>query len=376
MREAEDDLLTAVDDLYASAAGELPWDSSLRSVAEYFGGAGAVIFDMELPDQRIVSWQDYGLDDGEQDYIDHINAINPRMKYSIARPPGHVAHESCFITEGEMDRSEFYDWVERVSGLRYFIGSKIQQQDGLATFASVEFTRRHGAASRAEVARYRTFTRHLRNAWTIAGRIDGVAADRDRRAFINDRLPWGVVSLGADGRILDTNATAERILGTRDGLLVADRRLNAAKAAENRSLQASMVAMLSAPVASGPAPDAMLVSRPSGLPAYGLQMIPYIRTRTGGGQTDVIVYITDPAARLLLDPAQLRGIFGLSAREAGVATLVGEGRTVQEAAGRMGIATNTARNHLANVFVKTGTHSQVDLVRLLVRLHPDDTRNR
>jgi DNA-binding CsgD family transcriptional regulator len=376
MQKAEDEFLTAIDNLYASAAGELPWNSALRSVADFFGGAGAVIFDMEVPDQRIVSWQSFGLHDGERDYIDHINAINPRMKYSIARPPGHLAHEACFITERQMDRSEFYDWVQRVGGMRYFIGSKIQQHDGLATFTSVEFTPRHGPATRAEVAGYETFTRHLRNAWTIAGRIDHVASDRDRQAFINDRLPWGVVSLGADARIVDTNAAAERILGTRDGLFVADRRLNAAKAAENRSLQASIAAMLSAPVASGPAPDAMLVSRPSGLPAYGLQMIPYIRPRTGGGQADVIVYITDPAARLLLDPAQLRGIFGLSAREAGIATLVGEGRTVQEAAERMGIATNTARNHLANVFAKTGTHSQVDLVRLLVRLHPDDTRDR
>jgi len=373
MREAEDNLLTAVDDLYASAAGELPWNSALRSVAEYFGGAGAVIFDMEVPDQRIVSWQDFGLDDGERDYIDHINAINPRMKYSIARPPGHVVHESCFITEGEMDRSEFYDWVERVSGLRYFIGSKIQQQDGLATFASVEFTRHHGPASRAKVARYRTFTRHLRNAWTIAGRIDRVAADRDRRAFINDRLPWGVVSLGADGRILDANAAAAAMFAACDGLVVAGRRLQAAKAAENRSLHASLAAIQDA---SAPALEAMSVSRPSGLPAYGLQLVPYIRPRAGSGLREIIVYITDPAARLSLDPAILRTIFGLSAREAGVATLIGEGRTLREAAGRMGIATNTARNHLANVFAKTGTHSQVDLVRLLVRLHPDDTRHR
>ncbi len=53
-----------------------------------------------------------------------------------------------------------------------------------------------------------------------------------------------------------------------------------------------------------------------------------------------------------------------------VAALLGDGRTLSAAAEEMAVARNTARNHLQTIFAKTETRSQVELVRLLMRLLP------
>jgi DNA-binding CsgD family transcriptional regulator len=46
------------------------------------------------------------------------------------------------------------------------------------------------------------------------------------------------------------------------------------------------------------------------------------------------------------------------------------GRTLAEAAAALGVVESTVKTHLQNVFLKTGTSRQVDLITLLHRLLP------
>jgi len=55
--------------------------------------------------------------------------------------------------------------------------------------------------------------------------------------------------------------------------------------------------------------------------------------------------------------------------QAQVAALIGEGLELSQVAGRLGIDTGTARNHLKSVFAKSSTHRQAELVALLWRLN-------
>lgn len=60
-------------------------------------------------------------------------------------------------------------------------------------------------------------------------------------------------------------------------------------------------------------------------------------------------------------PGSLPG--GLSVRETEVALLASEGLSNGEIAERIGIARNTVKNHLARIFVKTGTSNRTELAR-------------
>ncbi|UYN98461.1 MAG: helix-turn-helix transcriptional regulator [Devosia sp.] len=61
----------------------------------------------------------------------------------------------------------------------------------------------------------------------------------------------------------------------------------------------------------------------------------------------------------------LRGLFDLSAAEAGVAAGLSSGHTLQELAIERGVSITTIRSHLAQIFRKTGTGHQAQLVALL-----------
>ena len=62
---------------------------------------------------------------------------------------------------------------------------------------------------------------------------------------------------------------------------------------------------------------------------------------------------------------RLNVLFGLSRREAMLASLIVQGLTVAEAAGDLGISEQTARTYLRQVFEKTGVTRQAELIRKL-----------
>lgn len=74
-----------------------------------------------------------------------------------------------------------------------------------------------------------------------------------------------------------------------------------------------------------------------------------------------------PAA-ILTNAAAIRDAFGLTGREADVAGLLAEGLGIRAIAARLEIQPDTARTYLREVFDKTGTRRQVELVALLARL--------
>jgi DNA-binding CsgD family transcriptional regulator len=63
--------------------------------------------------------------------------------------------------------------------------------------------------------------------------------------------------------------------------------------------------------------------------------------------------------------AVLRGLFDLSAAEAGVASDLSSGLTLKEIAVARGISLATVRTHLGQIFRKTGTTQQGQLIALL-----------
>lgn len=66
--------------------------------------------------------------------------------------------------------------------------------------------------------------------------------------------------------------------------------------------------------------------------------------------------------------ALIAKLFDLSATEARVATLIGQGKSVVEVASLLSSSPGTVRNHLKAVFAKTGVSRQGELAALLARL--------
>jgi DNA-binding CsgD family transcriptional regulator len=84
--------------------------------------------------------------------------------------------------------------------------------------------------------------------------------------------------------------------------------------------------------------------------------------------TRAIVLVIEQKLDEPADPAIVRDLLGLTLGEARIAAMVGAGVPPKDAAERLGIAEDTARNVLKRVFAKTGVSRQSELAALLARM--------
>ncbi len=179
-------------------------------------------------------------------------------------------------------------------------------------------------------------------------------------AEVMDCFRIGVILAGAGGRVLAANRPAQEILSLEDGLEFSREFLQTALPQETSALRNS--------IAAGRTPVFLSLSRPSGKRPFSV----LVRSLSPGHDACTsdwpvaVVFISDPDQRLQVDPAGVKELYGLTPAEAAAASLVGAGRPVREAAGRLGVQTNTVRMQLKQVYAKTGARSQSALVYLIM----------
>jgi DNA-binding CsgD family transcriptional regulator len=80
----------------------------------------------------------------------------------------------------------------------------------------------------------------------------------------------------------------------------------------------------------------------------------------------VIVYIFDPEQEVSRPLAPICAVYGLTPVETALACRIVDGLTVKDAAKSMNVQPSTARTYLKQIFSKTRTNRQADLVRVLL----------
>lgn len=368
MARSEADVLRLLHTVYGAGLGERSWVEALAALSKFFDAAGAVAFDLDRSMGAIPFIQAHGVEQGQGDYADRMNAINPRMKRALAQPGCHTSFDYEALPEEVIRRHEFYEWLTRECGVKYFIGSRMIDAGAVSSFVSVEFTPRHGHADRQDIEMFRLLTEHVANAWRISRHLAKTSRVDDLNLLLLEAAPWGVVTLDHRGLVLWANGPALAAVGRGDGLRIDRGQLHAQRAADDRSLQAAISGALAA--ARGEAFDGggtLAVGRRGATIPYAAKVLP-MRCVVGPMPENVpfvVVLISDPAHPQLPTADDLTTVFGLTAREAEVALFIAKGLPVPDIAKRMGILNGTVRVHLANVMTKTATRSQAALVGVI-----------
>lgn len=172
-----------------------------------------------------------------------------------------------------------------------------------------------------------------------------------------DRLAAALIVVDADLVIQHGNAAGSALLAEGDGLSARDGRLGAATPAASRALR-----QLVSRLVEGAEPDAFLVlERPFRHPVL-LHAWPFSRDRSR-----VALLLLDPEAPPALSAEAAMKTFGLTPSEARLAIALASGERLEEIATRTGTAPTTVSFHLSNLFRKTQTARQSDLVALILR---------
>ena len=182
-----------------------------------------------------------------------------------------------------------------------------------------------------------------------------------------DTLPIGVFLLNDNGQIVVANRLAREILQDDEGLYVSANglgvRLSGGRVRVRDLIlggpsrageRAGEIQGFSLPRGPGRKPVTLLLSP--------VQDFSETRNRNDPA---AVLFAADPERPVEVDPRRLTRIYGLSRAEARVAALLATGKRLDEVAAALGLTYETVRKHLKQIFSKTASERQADLVRTL-----------
>jgi len=180
-------------------------------------------------------------------------------------------------------------------------------------------------------------------------------------------LPMGVLLVDPGQRPIFVNPAARAILEADDGIGLAGGVLRESGGRTFESRLQRVLRGWCGPEGDGLAP--FFVQRRSGRRPYEVtirvaQLPDTVSSHPGGHHA--VVYVRDPDAGVPIDEQALRQRFGLTPAEARTAAALALGGTLPEHSELRKLRPMTLRRYVKQVFARTGTHSQLDLVRLVL----------
>lgn len=354
------------EDLLLASAGELSFETLIHQIVTFLGAGGGIIFEMNRKTGEIVEWATPTLIIGEDGYNDHLNRINPRMRFSLRHAPGQVAYEGRFISERGIDRHEFYDWLGEAAGFRHFLGSRICDYGDHSLFHSVEFSISHGHPDTDKIKTFKRIAPAVGQAWRLRKRIEDAEGRASTQTWLPDHLPWSIFALSRSGAITGMNESGRKLLEEKTVLISQDQHLRAVEKTGNTHLQQVIKNGI-----AGLGSELLVRNIETGTP-FVVQVFPIDPLKTDKAcSVAATVYVRDPLCKPENIGTVLGSLYGLTLAEQKLANVLANGTDITSAANELGLSRNTVRNRLQSMYAKTNTKRQSDfLVKILGLLEP------
>ncbi|HTU64296.1 MAG TPA: hypothetical protein VMF89_37780 [Polyangiales bacterium] len=265
------------------------------------------------------------------------------------------------------------DWHERNVDTRYRLVAQSDVGPKLQAGIALHRASRAGRYEAVDIARFEVINEHLRRALDVGVKLGTLATQQRLTADLLDRNASAIVLLDARRRIVFMNRAAEELKARADGIRMWPAGIQLAVRAEDERLRELVACVLAARQSQGSLGEVMQASRPSGQRAYVISV-------TGVAPPPVALSMFRPAVCVLIsDPERPNGtpavphlqtLFAMTKAEARLAACLASGAALRAAAEELGITYGTARTRLMQLFRKTNTQNQRQLVRLLLTCCP------
>ncbi|MCW2284993.1 DNA-binding CsgD family transcriptional regulator [Rhodoblastus acidophilus] len=287
-------------------------------------------------------------------YTGYYHARNPAWLASVNAPVGAVQTDRMVVPAAELEKTEFYNDFLRPQGVMAMASAVLRVDAARQTVLTVQGAR---AFDDSQLELMRRIAPHLMRALEVNTRL-ALATHAPVATLKHFELTrQAALFVDRDGGVLDANAPARALLV--DGLPLARRGVSRLFDPEDAARLRAAIARC----AEKPATTESIVLRRAGRAA--------LKALVTSVAVDLPWRLPSwPTALVMIEPAPDRGsafaAFGFTAAEAALAEEMLRGEGVAAAARRLGVARSTARTHLARLFQKTHTHSQAELVLVLL----------
>jgi DNA-binding CsgD family transcriptional regulator len=346
--------------IYEAGSGQSSWDDVMSNLAQRLGAGGHLTYEeVKNPahgKSSVISNKGFAPEVLGR-YFEHYAGCNV-WAASDAMVPGAVFTSSMLYPDERLKRTEYWSgWLRHVD-VFYVVGGIIH--DDSASRTKVSFVRpERGARFDAHHRRLlEGFVPHLRASLSAQKRLAQSRSLLTPLLNTLNELDQGVVLLRSDRTVVHMNDSARALLRGQSALEVKGDRLDFASAEWNEQFRA--------------------LARPDRQLARSETV--YLRVRAAGGQMlqATLMRLADDVAgprHLVLFIKQqrsdnaaevaLRKLYGLSPTEAQLASLLAQGRSVNEVAQARAVSIHTVRSQLKSVMQKLDVKRQAEIVQII-----------
>jgi DNA-binding CsgD family transcriptional regulator len=361
----------AVADFYKAAVEQAPWQPALQRLAEALDTDAALIArrDFAGSEGRIASA--WGIEPGAlHGYARRFAREDLWLKDDEPFATGAVLVGSDLVREATLVGGSFHrEWLAP-RGLQQALFIVLQRRGDIAFY--LQFLRAQGrpAFSANEIALARTLAPRLVGAFQIGSGFGRQRVEHQAAFDALEAMPIGVVAVDRSGAIVRANLCAHAIIAAGEGLIQTEGGLAIERPGHRMRLRDMVAQVEQARLSGASAPEFSVYA----LPRYRQQrpLTCLFMPVAAGIDAELfeapaaILFLGDPERPVVFDAARISRLYGLSRAEARVAALLARGLRLEEVADQLGIAYETVRKHLKQIFVKTGVSRQAELVRMLV----------
>jgi DNA-binding CsgD family transcriptional regulator len=363
----EDAVDRVIGTIYDAALGALSWSEALTAVSEAVGAVGVLVTPVSEATGGL-GLHSADIDSVVADYDSEWRRLDIRVAAGrrLAGSRELITERTLGIDRAVIDRHPFYQEFLHPRGYGGVAAVGFTAADGARHAVAAQRALDRGEFTPEECRRMALLGRHLGRAIGISGLFERMLAETEATGAALTGLGHGLIFLDAEGRLVDLDRLAERLLGriARIGggrIEVIDRR------------HAETVGRFFA------------TARPGGLPATpvlvptddGPLLIQQLPDGSDGllgalhgaeGRRLTVVSITRLDARRDLDLQRLLIGRGLTPNEARIARDLGAGETPRSIAERRGLSEQTIRHVAKSIYQKLDVGRHTELAVRITRL--------
>jgi DNA-binding CsgD family transcriptional regulator/PAS domain-containing protein len=273
----------------------------------------------------------------------------------------------------ELLESRFYRELLKPQGLRDAIGLKLLRTERRMGFFATSRLASQGLYGEAEIRLFTLLAPHVCRSVTISDALNLRAVKAKALEATLDGLASGVYLADREGRIVYMNRSAERQVKTSNALRIVNNRLTAVDRVAHAAL-AKAIAEATTDEAETPSGGITLALPGDDNMGLVATILPLSRGERrnlcGTFAATAAIFVQDPIVVPPLPGEAFAKLHGLTGSELRVLLAMAPGLSVKEAAEILGIGDTTAKTHLQNIYAKTGTSKQTELMHLFMSSAP------
>jgi DNA-binding CsgD family transcriptional regulator len=378
--DVRDRLLQLIDRVYAAPGSAEGWARFLGDVREAFDASAAHFFSFSL-ETRMSSFTEAPTvasttlpPELQREYLANWARVDPWVDNPVTPtlPTGTVVRGEALVDSRHLERTPFFNEFSRRIDVSHVLVGITEREPHVVSALSINGSHRHGPFSEAEVRLLRELSPHVQRALQVHRRIR--AAEDTAHGVMRswDLLPHSVFLIDARHQIVAANETAARMARAADGFTIERGEIRPARPPERTRLRQLLCSCIDTSTGAGIGSGGLMTfPRRSGRSPLRVVVTPRV------GHVDphhpsfrAMVFVTDPDRVPVPSEEVLRQFFSLTPAEARLVQLLVQGESLTRAADRLKIRPETARKRLKDVFEKTNTHRQSELVRNVLQLPP------